>query len=144
MDTISKSQRSYNMSRIRSRNTKPEIIVRQKLFSKGIRYRIHVKDLPGKPDIVIKKYKVVIEIKGCFWHKHEGCRYSSTPKSNTKYWINKIKKNVERDVINLKKLEEKKFKVFLLWECEIKNTDIFNEKMNQISEYIKNSKNKMR
>ena len=140
MDTISKSQRSYNMSRIRSRNTKPEIIVRQKLFSKGIRYRIHVKDLPGKPDIVIKKYKVVIEIKGCFWHKHEGCRYSSTPKSNTKYWINKIKKNVERDVINLKKLEEKKFKVFLLWECEIKNTDILNEKLNQISEYIKTQK----
>tara|TARA_B100000902_G_C27063073_1_gene790126 strand:- start:122 stop:550 length:429 start_codon:yes stop_codon:yes gene_type:complete len=140
MDTISKSQRSYNMSRIRSRNTKPEIIVRQKLFSKGIRYRIHVKDLPGKPDIVIKKYKVVIEIKGCFWHKHEGCRYSSTPKSNTKYWINKIKKNVERDVINLKKLEEKKFKVFLLWECEIKNTDILNEKLNQISKYIKTQK----
>ena len=140
MDSISKSQRSYNMSRIRSRNTKPEIIVRQKLFSKGIRYRIHVKDLPGKPDIVIKKYKVVIEIKGCFWHKHEGCRYSSTPKSNTKYWINKIKKNVERDVINLKKLEEKKFKVFLLWECEIKNTDILNEKLNQISEYIKTQK----
>ena len=140
MDTISKSQRSYNMSRIRSRNTKPEIIVRQKLFSKGIRYRIHVKDLPGKPDIVIKKYKVVIEIKGCFWHKHEGCRYSSTPKSNTKYWINKIKKNAERDVINLKKLEEKKFKVFLLWECEIKNTDILNEKLNQISEYIKTQK----
>ena len=140
MDTISKSQRSYNMSRIRSRNTKPEIIVRQKLFSKGIRYRIHVKDLPGKPDIVIKKYKVVIEIKGCFWYKHEGCRYSSTPKSNTKYWINKIKKNVERDVINLKKLEEKKFKVFLLWECEIKNTDILNEKLNQISKYIKTQK----
>ena len=140
MDTISKSQRSYNMSRIRSRNTKPEIIVRQKLFSKGIRYRIHVKDLPGKPDIVIKKYKVVIEIKGCFWHKHEGCKYSSIPKSNTKYWINKIKKNVERDVINLKKLEEKKFKVFLLWECEIKNTDILNEKLNQISEYIKTQK----
>ena len=140
MDTISKSQRSNNMSRIRSRNTKPEITVRQKLFSRGIRYRIHVKDLPGKPDIVIKKYKVVIEIKGCFWHKHEGCRYSSTPKSNTKYWINKIKKNVERDVINLKKLEEKKFKVFLLWECEIKNTDILNEKLNQISEYIKTQK----
>ncbi len=140
MDTISKSQRSYNMSRIRSRNTKPEIIVRQKLFSKGIRYRIHVKDLPGKPDIVIKKYKVVIEIKGCFWHKHEGCRYSSTPKSNTKYWINKIKKNVERDVINLKKLKEKKFKVFLLWECEIKNTYILNEKLNQISKYIKTQK----
>ena len=140
MDTISKSQRSYNMSRIRSRNTKPEITVRQKLFSRGIRYRIHVKDLPGKPDIVIKKYKVVIEIKGCFWHKHEGCKYSSIPKSNTKYWINKIKKNVERDVINLKKLEEKKFKVFLLWECEIKNTDILNEKLNLISEYIKTQK----
>ena len=72
MDTVSKGQRSYNMSRIRSRNTKPEIIVRRKLFNKGIRFRVHANDLPGKPDIVIKKYKLAIEIKGCFWHKHKG------------------------------------------------------------------------
>ena len=97
MDNHSKKVRSYNMSRIRSTNSKPEDIVRKYLFSKGLRYRKNVKTLPGKPDVVLKKYKTVIFVNGCFWHGHQGCKYFVMPKSNTEYWNKKITGNVERD-----------------------------------------------
>jgi len=90
-DVHDKQTRSYNMSQIKGKNTKPEMLVRRFLFSKGFRYRLHVKDLPGKPDLVLPKYKTVIFINGCFWHGHEGCRYFVIPKTRTEWWLHKIK-----------------------------------------------------
>ena len=98
-DVHSKEQRSYNMSQIKGKNTKPEMLVRKFLFSKGFRYRLHIKDLPGKPDIVLPKYKTVIFIHGCFWHGHEGCKYSSIPKTRTEWWTEKINKNISNDSV---------------------------------------------
>ena len=98
MDNHTKEVRSYNMSRIRSVNTKPEEIVRKYLFSKGLRFRKNVKKLSGKPDIVLPKYKTVIFVNGCFWHGHQGCRYFVMPKSNTEYWYKKLNHNIERDI----------------------------------------------
>ena len=111
--------RSWMMSKIRSKNTMPEKIVRSYLYKKGIRYRCHVRDLPGKPDIAIKKYKIAIQINGCFWHGCLKCNRSNTPKSNKEYWINKIVTNKKRDAISKKKLLAMRYKVLTLWECEI-------------------------
>ena len=138
MDTVTKSQRSDNMSRIRSKNTKPEMLVRKKLFEAGIRYRTHVKDLAGKPDIAIKKYKLIIDVKGCFWHGHEGCKYSNTPKSNQSYWVPKILKNKKRDIDNHKKITEMGFTIFTIWECEVKDKVRFNSRMDSIISHINN------
>lgn len=118
-DNHSTEVRSYNMSRIRSKDTRPEVLVRKYLFSKGFRYRKNVKDLPGKPDIVLKKYNTVIFIHGCFWHMHD-CGRFRWPKSNQEYWKPKIVRNVERDKANLKLLEEQGWKVIVVWECELK------------------------
>ena len=106
MDNHTKEVRSYNMSRIRSVNTKPEEIVRKYLFSKGLRFRKNVKKLSGKPDIVLPKYKTVIFVNGCFWHGHQGCRYFVMPKSNTEYWYKKLNHNIERDIFVYKQLSE--------------------------------------
>ena len=103
-DVHSKETRSYNMSRIKSKNTKPEMLVRQFLHKTGFRYRLHVKDLPGKPDILLPKYKTVIFVHGCFWHGHEGCKYSALPKTRREWWENKIKGNCLKDQDDLKKL----------------------------------------
>ena len=121
MDNHTKEVRSYNMSQIKSKNTKPEEIVRKFLFSKGFRYRKNLKDLPGSPDIVLPKYKTVIFVNGCFWHHHE-CRYFVWPSSNKEYWFNKINRNVERDKNNYNLLEKLGWKVILIWECELKKT----------------------
>ena len=112
------------MSRIKSKNTKPEIIVRKKLFSKGIRYRLHSKKLPGKPDISIYKYGLIIDVRGCFWHGHENCKFSSIPKSNSGYWLNKIKKNIERDSKNQTLLSKLGYTIFIIWECETKKPNV--------------------
>ena len=96
-DVHDKKTRSYNMSRIRSKDTKPEILVRKFLFGKGFRYKLHDKTLPGKPDLVFLKYKIVIFIHGCFWHGHEGCKYFVVPKTRTKWWLNKINGNMVND-----------------------------------------------
>ena len=119
MDNLSKEQRSVNMSRIRSKNTKPEIKFRKKLHSLGYRYSLHKKDLPGKPDLYLKKHNLAIFIHGCFWHQH-GCRYSVIPKSNKKYWELKLKNNTLRDEKNLKKLNQIGVKYEIIWECQIK------------------------
>ena len=119
MDNLSKEQRSVNMSRIRSKNTKPEIKFRKKLHSLGYRYSLHKKDLPGKPDLYLKKHNLAIFIHGCFWHQH-GCRYSVVPKSNKKYWELKLKNNTLRDEKNLKKLNQIGVKYEIIWECQIK------------------------
>ena len=120
MDNHSPETRSYNMSRIRSKNTAPEEIVRKYLFSKGLRYRKNVKKLPGCPDIVLKKYKTVIFINGCFWHKHD-CAKFVWPKSNIEYWRNKITRNTERDSTNYQALKNMGWKVLIVWECELKS-----------------------
>lgn len=119
MDNHTKEVRSYNMSQIKSKNTKPEEIVRKFLFSKGFRYRKNVKDLPGSPDVVLPKYRTVIFVNGCFWHHHE-CRYFVWPSSNKDYWFNKINKNTERDKKNYILLEKLGWKVVVIWECELK------------------------
>ena len=142
MDRISKQQRSYNMSRIRSKNTIPELIVRKLLFKEGIRYRIHVKDILGKPDIAIKKYKTVIEIKGCFWHGHKRCKLATIPKSNQNFWISKINRNIERDKNNSQKLKKMNYKVFTIWECELKNEKQTKNIIDKIIKYIRNMKSK--
>ena len=108
------------MSRIRSKDTKPEMLVRKFLHSKGYRYRLHVKDLPGKPDIVLPKYKICIFVNGCFWHKHEGCKYFVWPKNNAEFWKEKIEKNTARDTQNFAKLESEGWRVLIIWECQLK------------------------
>lgn len=119
-DNHSKEVRSYNMSMIRSKNTKPEIIVRKYLFNHGFRYRLNVKELPGKPDIVLKKYRTVIFINGCFWHGHQGCRYFIIPKTRTDWWTAKIYRTIERDKKEYDLLKKSKWDVIIIWECELK------------------------
>jgi DNA mismatch endonuclease (patch repair protein) len=121
-DNHSKAVRSKNMSHIRSKDTKPEIIVRKYLFSKGLRYRKNVKELPGCPDIVLPKYRTVIFVNGCFWHKHDCSRFV-WPSSNTDYWHSKIEKNVERDKENKEQLNKNGWKVLVVWECQLKKAD---------------------
>lgn len=119
-DVHSKTVRSFNMSRIKGKDTKPEMLVRRFLHANGFRYKLHDKTLPGKPDIVLPKYKTVIEVQGCYWHGHQNCRYSHLPKSNTEFWKEKIGANVKRDKENLKKLKELGWNVIVIWECELK------------------------
>lgn len=121
MDTVSKEVRSKNMSAIRSKDTIPELIVRKVLFGMGYRYRLHAKSLPGKPDIVLKKYRTVIFIHGCYWHHHANCKRANWPKSNKEYWIPKIKRNIARDKIHQKNLKKMGWSVIIFWECEVKD-----------------------
>lgn len=118
-DVHDKKTRSYNMSRIRSKGTKPEILVRKYLFNKGFRFRLNVKKLPGTPDIVLPKHKTVLFIHGCFWHGHEDCRYFVVPKTRTEWWIDKINNNKINDVENLTKLKANGWKVLVIFECEL-------------------------
>ncbi|KAA9325172.1 very short patch repair endonuclease [Adhaeribacter soli] len=122
-DKHTPAQRSYNMSRIRSKDTKPEMIVRKFLHTHGFRYRLHVKNLPGRPDIVLKKHRTVIFVHGCFWHCHEGCRYFVMPKSKQEYWRPKIERNLQRDIYAIWQLQELKWKVIIIWECELKQNN---------------------
>ena len=115
-------KRSQMMSRIRSKNTKPELILRRQLFSLGFRYRLHSAKLPGSPDIVLPKYKAVIFVHGCFWHRHTGCVFSTNPKKNRDFWTKKFSENVDRDCRNRKKLLELGWRVGLVWECALKTS----------------------
>lgn len=123
MDVHNKETRSYNMSRIKGRKTKPEEIIAKYLFSQGFRYRRNVKKLPGTPDIVLKKYKTVIFVNGCFWHMHEGCKYFVWPKDNSEFWKNKLLANKERDEKEKKEIEELGWKVIVVWECQLKKEE---------------------
>ena len=120
MDVHTRKIRSYNMSRIKNKNTQPEEIVRKYLFSRGLRYRKNDKKLPGHPDIVLPKYKTVVFVNGCFWHVHEGCQYFKWPKSNVEFWKNKLLSNKKRDILNVQKLREVGWNVIVVWECELK------------------------
>ena len=123
MDVHNKETRSYNMSRIKGRKTKPEEIIAKYLFLQGFRYRRNVKKLPGTPDIVLKKYKTVIFVNGCFWHMHEGCKYFVWPKDNSEFWKNKLLANKERDEKEKKGIEELGWKVIVVWECQLKKAE---------------------
>ncbi len=123
MDHLSKEKRSWNMSRIRSANTAPELAVRSMLHRNGFRFRLHVKELPGKPDIVLPKYKTVIEVRGCFWHRHPHCKIATTPSSNTEYWLKKFAQNVARDKENEEKLKQFGWHVIIVWGCETKQLE---------------------
>lgn len=133
-DNHTQEIRSRNMSHIRSKGTKPEEKVRKYLFSKGFRYRKNDQRLPGKPDIVLPKYKTVIWVNGCFWHKHD-CPRFVWPSSNEEYWRPKILRNVERDILNQTALEEQGWKVLIVWECQLKRKE-FQETMDLLIEKI--------
>ena len=119
-DVHSPETRSYNMSRIRGKDTKPEEIVRKYLFSQGFRYRKNVASLPGKPDIVLPKYRTCIFVNGCFWHGHEGCKYFVWPKNNAEFWREKIQANIARDEAQIQTLKDVGWIVQIIWECELK------------------------
>lgn len=119
MDVHSREIRSYNMSRIKGKDTLPELLVRRYLFSHGFRYKINDKKLPGKPDIVLPKYKTVIFINGCFWHGHDGCKYFVIPKTRTDWWLNKIKQTKHNDEIHYKLLNDAGWNVKIIWGCEL-------------------------
>lgn len=119
MDVHAKDVRSYNMSRIRSKDTKPEVRVRKYLFSKGYRYRKNDSRYPGRPDIVLPKYHIIILVNGCFWHLHSGCRYASIPKTNADFWTKKLERNKRRDEEIMSQLNELGWKVLVVWQCEI-------------------------
>ena len=123
-DVHSKAIRSYNMSKIRGKDTKPELIIRRFLHSRGFRYRLHRKDLPGKPDIVLPKYKTIIFVQGCFWHGHDGCKYYVVPKTRTDWWLNKINGNIRKDRASRQMLTISGWKVIEVWECELKKMKI--------------------
>jgi DNA mismatch endonuclease (patch repair protein) len=123
--------RSFNMSRIKGKNTKPEMLVRRFLFANGFRYRLNVKTLPGKPDIVLPKYKTVIFINGCFWHGHKGCKYFVVPKTRTEWWLNKIKDTQKRDREAEIQLNVLGWKVITLWECGLKPNQ-FEKTLNEL------------
>jgi DNA mismatch endonuclease (patch repair protein) len=118
-DVHDKATRSYNMSKIRSKDTSPEMLVRKWLFSNGFRFRLHVKDLPGKPDIVLPKHKLVLFINGCFWHGHNDCKYFVIPKTRRKWWLSKILRTKQLDSENITKLAAKGWKVKSIFECDL-------------------------
>ena len=122
-------QRSRNMSAIKSKNTKPEITVRKLLHSMGYRIRLHKKDLPGSPDIVLPKYKTVIFVHGCFWHRHQNCKYASNPKTRREFWENKFNANKIRDQKKLKEIKNLGWKFIIIWECETRNIQSIEEKI---------------
>ena len=126
MDVHDKKTRSYNMSMIKGKNTKPEEIVRKYIFHNGLRYRKNDRRLPGSPDIVLPKYKTVIFVNGCFWHGHEGCKFFVVPGTNTEFWVNKIEANKKRDATKEKQLKQMGWKVIIIWECELKKDRIDN------------------
>ena len=119
-DVHNKAIRSYNMSRIRAKDTKPEMLVRRFLHGNGFRYKLHDKTLPGKPDIVLPKYRTVIFVHGCFWHGHKNCKYFKIPKTRTKWWTDKINRNKENDKKAVKSLRKEGWKVITIWECRLK------------------------
>lgn len=127
IDKLSKEKRSWNMSRIKGKDTKPELQVRSILHRMGLRFRINRKDLPGRPDLVMPKYKTAIFVHGCFWHRHKGCKYSYMPKSNSEFWEQKFKENILRDKIKEKSLRNLGWKVLIIWECQLLQINFLKE-----------------
>ena len=118
MDTLTKEKRSWNMSRIRGKDTAPEVVVRSALHRLGYRFRLHGKRLPGRPDIVLPKHRVVVLVHGCFWHRHRGCKNCTTPTNNRAFWLRKLEGNVARDKVHARALRKLGWRVVVVWECE--------------------------
>ena len=133
-DKLTPEKRSWNMSRIKGKDTKIEVEVRKYLFSKGYRFRKNDKRYPGKPDIVLPKYHVAIFVHGCFWHRHEGCKDATIPKTRTEFWLEKFDKNVKNDQIKQEKLRELGWKVIVIWECELKRS--FQKTMDKVEKEL--------
>ena len=136
MDVHSRETRSYNMSQIKGKNTKPEMLVRKFLHAHGYRYKLHDKSLPGKPDIVLPKYKTVIFVHGCFWHGHKDCKYFVIPKTRTDWWVNKINGNIANDNKASQALKKEGWKIITIWECNLKPAKVertFNALLKKIS-----------
>ena len=131
MDHLTTEKKSWNMSRIKSADTKPEFKVRSFLHKNGYRFRLHDKNLPGSPDIVLKKYKTAIFVNGCYWHRHNNCKLTTTPKTNKKFWKNKFSDNKKRDKLNYSKLKDSGMNIIILWECDVKN-NLYKKKLNSI------------
>lgn len=137
MDVLSREKRSQIMASVKSSDTKPEMLVRRYLHAHGFRYGLHNRKLPGSPDIVLRKYKTVIFINGCFWHGHEGCKYYRLPKSNIEFWQTKIERNRQRDVETIEALKAKGWRVITIWECELRNIAQRGETLIQLVKDIK-------
>ena len=135
------SQRHSCMSKIHSKGTKPEIKFRKALFSRGYRYRVNARSLPGTPDIVLPKYRTVIFVNGCFWHGHKGCRQYTVPQTNTEFWVEKVRRNKERDEVNAQRLESLSWSVVTVWECELK-PKVFDETMARVEAELQANKAK--
>ncbi len=132
MDNLTKKQRSLCMSNIRSKNTKPEMLVRKALTAEGIHYRLHNSMLPGKPDIIIPKLDKTIFINGCFWHQHKNCKYKSMPKTNYNYWKSKLERNSNKQTTDINKLKNMGWKVCIVWECQTKTSATLNKALSKI------------
>jgi len=136
MDTVDKVTRSKIMSKVGQKGTGPEMKLRKALHKLGFRYRVNVKGLPGTPDLVFPKYKSVIFVHGCFWHRHEGCKYATTPKDREEFWLVKFKANMERDRRNIEVLEKLGWRVLVVWECELKVVSSFKDKIYTVVEWL--------
>ena len=136
-DHISRSHRSWNMSRIRGKNTRPEMVVRSALHRLGYRFRLHRKDLPGQPDIVLPKHGIVIFVNGCFWHRHKGCSRTTTPKSNTAFWEKKFSDTISRDKKQQRLLKKAGWRVLIFWECQVDDSKRLSTKLNTLANLIK-------
>ena len=135
MDCFDAATRRRVMQRVRSNDTTPELVVRSFLFRQGFRFRLHVKNLPGHPDIVLPKYRTVVEVRGCFWHRHPGCRQATTPSTNAEFWQEKFKRNVERDRNTGKQLKELGWNLIVVWECELKKEGFLEALPGKIKEH---------
>ncbi|XGA81731.1 DNA mismatch endonuclease Vsr [Halomonas sp. CH40] len=120
-DVLTRPQRTYCMSRIQGKHTKPEMAVRRYLHGQGFRFRLHRKDLPGKPDLVLPRYRLVVFVHGCFWHRHQGCYYATSPATRKEFWLNKLEENVKRDHRQQKELIEQGWRILVIWECGIRH-----------------------
>jgi DNA mismatch endonuclease (patch repair protein) len=134
MDRLSKTRRSWNMGRIQSTNTGPERRIRSMLHRLGLRFRIHVDKLPGSPDIVLNKWRTVIFVNGCFWHRHRGCKLSYTPKSNIAFWRSKFERTLVRDQEQSASLRQLGWRVIVVWECELQNRDKIEKRLRRLFE----------
>lgn len=129
------------MSSIKGKDTKPEIVLRHVLHAKGYRYRKNVKSLPGKPDIVLAKYRTVIFVNGCFWHGHDGCKHYTVPATNTEFWVEKVRRNKERDEVDIQRLESLSWSVVTIWECELKSK-VFQDTITKVETALVSNKEK--
>lgn len=128
-DRISKERRSWNMGRIRNKDTSPELRVRSILHREGYRFRLQNKNLPGKPDIVLPRFKTVVFVHGCFWHRHAGCSDATVPKTRTEFWVGKFETNIRRDSRAVQQLQDLGWRVIVVWECELKNSEVLKDRL---------------